>query len=104
MIGWARKYPRREENGKIRAVGMAITMQGSGVAGIDTSGAVLKLNDSGAYVLLVGSADIGTGSDTILAQIAAEVLQVPAERIVVISGDTDTSPMTRAPTPPVPLT
>ncbi len=92
MIGWAGKYPRSEKDGKIRAVGMAITMQGSGVAGIDTSGAMIKLNDSGAYVLLIGAADIGTGSDTILAQIAAEVLRVPAERIVVISGDTDLTP------------
>lgn len=92
MIGWEEKYPRRVVDGKIRAVGMAVTMQGSGVAGIDTSGAVIKLNDSGVYMLLVGSADIGTGSDTILAQIAAEVLQVSAERIVVLSGDTDVTP------------
>lgn len=93
IIGWDDKFPSyRTLDGKLRGLGMAITMQGSGVAGLDTSGAVLKLNHDGTYLLLVGSADIGNGSDTILSQIAAEVLQVPTESIVVVSGDTDTTP------------
>jgi CO/xanthine dehydrogenase Mo-binding subunit len=93
LIGWQDKYPRRElPNGKIRAVGMAVTMQGSGIAGIDTSSAAIRLNEDGHYVLLIGSTDMGTGSDTMLAQVAAEVLDTPPEEIIVHAADTDVSP------------
>ena len=93
LIGWDSKYPRRElPNGKIRAVGMAVTMQGSGIAGIDTASAEIRLNDDGNYTLLIGSTDMGTGSDTILAQMAAEVLETSLENIIVHAADTDISP------------
>jgi CO/xanthine dehydrogenase Mo-binding subunit len=93
LIGWNEKYPRKVlESGKIRAVGMAVTMQGSGIAGIDTASVEVRLNDDGSYTLLTGSTDMGTGSDTILAQIAAEVLMTTLDRIVVHAADTDTSP------------
>lgn len=93
LIGWSDKYPRREMgNHKVRAVGMAVTMQGSGIAGIDTASAEIRLNDDGNYTLLIGSTDMGTGSDTILAQMAAEILETRLDNIIVYAADTDVSP------------
>lgn len=76
----------------MRGYGMAMTMQGSGIANIDMGSVTIKLNDDGFFNLLTGATDIGTGSDTILAQIAAEVLGVPTDQIIVISQDTDVTP------------
>jgi CO/xanthine dehydrogenase Mo-binding subunit len=67
-------------------------MQGSGITGIDMAAATIMMNENGSFRLLVGATDIGTGSDTVLAQIAAEVLGVPVERISVYSSDTDFTP------------
>jgi CO/xanthine dehydrogenase Mo-binding subunit len=92
LIGWQGKYPCRDLGGKVRAVGMAVAMQGSGIAGVDTASAEVRLNDDGNYTLLVGSTDMGTGSDTILAQMAAEVLGAPLGNIIVHAADTDVSP------------
>jgi len=93
LINWKEKFPRKKiSETKYRGVGMAIAMQGSGIANIDMGAAVLKLNDDGSFNLLVGATDLGTGSDTILAQIAAEVLNVPTEDIIVYSSDTDLTP------------
>ena len=93
LIKWDEKYPAREISPtKVRSVGMALTMQGSGIAGIDTASIEIKLNDDGNYTLLTGSTDMGTGSDTILAQMCAEVLETTMDKIVVNSADTDSSP------------
>lgn len=93
LIKWDEKYPcKKLENGKVRSVGMSLTMQGSGIAGIDTASAEIKLNDDGNYTLLVGSTDMGTGSDTILAQMACEILETTMDKITVISADTDVVP------------
>ena len=93
MIGWEDKYPRRDlGNGKIRAVGMGMAMQGSGISGMDVGSATLKLNEGGFYSLIIGAADMGTGCDTTLAQIAAEVLECDFDNITVFGADTDTSP------------
>lgn len=93
MIGWDEKYPSKEVSSeKIRGVGMAVTMQGSGIAGIDTASAEIRLGDDGNYTLLIGATDMGTGSDTILAQMAAEVLETELEKIIVHAADTDISP------------
>lgn len=93
IIGWNEKYPRIEvSETKVRALGMAVTMQGSGIAGIDTASAQVRLNDDGNYTLLIGSTDMGTGSDTILAQMTAEVLETSMDKIIVNSADTDVSP------------
>lgn len=92
LIGWRDKYPSRDLGDKIRAVGMAVTMQGSGIANIDTASAEVRLNDDGNYTLLLGSTDMGTGSDTILAQMAAEVLETALDTIIVHAADTDVSP------------
>ena len=92
-IGWDEKYPCRDMgNGKVRAVGMGMAMQGSGINNVDVGSATLKLNDGGGYTLSIGAADMGTGCDTILAQIAAEALDCPLENISVLGADTDSSP------------
>lgn len=93
MINWDNKYPCRDMgNGKIRAVGMGMAMQGSGITSMDVGSATLKVNDEGFYTLLIGAADMGTGCDTTLAQIAAEVLECPLDNITTLSADTDWSP------------
>ena len=93
LIGWNEKFPYREVSpNKVRAVGMAVTMQGSGIANIGTASAEIRLNDDGNFTLLIGATDMGTGCDTILCQMAAEVLEIPMEVIIVSAGDTDTSP------------
>jgi putative selenate reductase molybdopterin-binding subunit len=75
-----------------RGLGFAVAMHGSGIAGLDMGAAAIKLNDDGSFNLTVGATDLGTGSDTILAQIAAETLGVPLEDIIVYSSDTDFTP------------
>ena len=93
MIGWEEKYPVRDMgNGKVRAVGMGMAMQGSGITSVDVGSATIKVNDDGFYTLSIGAADMGTGCDTILAQIAAEVLECSVEEIIVLGADTDSSP------------
>ena len=93
MIDWDNTYPCRDMgNGKIRAVGMGMAMQGSGITSMDVGSATLKVNDEGFYTLLIGAADMGTGCDTTLAQIAAEVLECPLDNITTLSADTDWSP------------
>ena len=95
MIDWDNKYPCRDMgNGKIRAVGMGMAMQGSGITSMDVGSATLKVNDEGFYTLLIGAADMGTGCDTTLAQIAAEVLECPLDNITTLSADTDWSYVT----------
>ena len=92
-IGWDEKYPVRDMgNGKVRAVGMGMAMQGSGITSVDVGSASLKINDDGFYTLSIGAADMGTGCDTILAQIAAEVLDCPLDKVTVLGADTDSSP------------
>ena len=92
-IGWDEKYPVRDMgNGKVRAVGMGMAMQGSGITSVDVGSASLKINDDGFYTLSIGAADMGTGCDTILAQIAADVLDCPLDNVTVLGADTDSSP------------
>lgn len=93
LFNWeTRKNAREISPGKIRAAGMAVTMQGSGIAGVDTGSATIKLGDRGEFNLITGVTDMGQGCDTVLTQIAAEVLDVPLERIAIYSADTDISP------------
>ena len=93
MMDWDSKYPRRDMgNGKVRGVGVAMAMQGSSIAGVDVGGADIKLNEDGSYTLALGCTDMGTGCDTIMAQIAADCLNTPMDNIVVFSVDTDISP------------
>jgi putative selenate reductase molybdopterin-binding subunit len=88
-IGWYEKRGQPGVGTRRRGLGMCILMQGSGVAGDELAAASLKMNEDASFNLHVGSADIGTGSDTTLCQVAAEVLGVPLENIIIRSGDTD---------------
>jgi CO/xanthine dehydrogenase Mo-binding subunit len=93
MIGWDEKYPARDlGNGKVRSVGVAMAMQGSGISKVDTAAVSLKVNDDGFYSMGIGASDMGTGCDTILAQIAADCLDCSVDDIVVHGVDTDSSP------------
>ena len=75
-----------------RGVGVSLAMHGTAIPGLDMGGASIKLNDDGSFNVLVGATDIGTGSDTVIAQIAAEVLGVRMEDIIIHSSDTDFAP------------
>jgi putative selenate reductase molybdopterin-binding subunit len=90
---YAKREKYRKQNGRFRnGIGMAVVMHGSGIAGLDMAAATLKMNDDGSFNLLIGATDLGTGSDTILAQMAAEILGIPLEDIIVYSSDTDFTP------------
>ncbi len=93
-IDWVRKRETLpERSGHLRrGVGVACSMQGSGIAGVDWAAASLKLNEDGSFNLQVGAADLGTGADTVLAQIGAETLGVTLDKMIVCSGDTDFTP------------
>lgn len=93
MIKWDEKYPvRMISDTKARYVGMGMAMQGSGISSVDVGSATLKLNDEGFFTMNIGAADMGTGCDTILSQIAAEVLECDTDDITVFGADTDISP------------
>lgn len=89
----AKRQANRQQSGYLRrGIGMAVMIHGSGIAGLDMGAATLKMNDDGSFNLLIGATDLGTGSDTILGQMAAEVLGIPLEDIIVYSSDTDFTP------------
>jgi putative selenate reductase molybdopterin-binding subunit len=75
-----------------KGIGVAMVMQGTAIPYLDMGGASIKMNDDGSFNLLVGATDLGTGSDTVLAQMAAEVLGVPIEDMITYSSDTDFTP------------
>ncbi len=90
---YAKRKAYAKQTGRYRkGIGFANTMHGSGIAGLDMAAATIKMWDDGTFFLTIGATDIGTGSDTILAQIAAEVLGVPLEDVIVYSSDTDFTP------------
>ena len=93
MIGWDEKYPVKDMgNGKVRAVGAALAMQGSSIAGVDIGGAEVKLGEDGSYTLNLGATDMGTGCDTIVSQMAADILETDIDNIIAFGVDTDVSP------------
>jgi putative selenate reductase molybdopterin-binding subunit len=97
-IDWDSKYQNpewRKISGKphlSRGIGVALVMQGTAIPYLDMGGASLKINEDGSFNLLVGATDLGTGSDTVLAQMAAEKLGVPVDDILMYSSDTDFTP------------
>lgn len=93
MIGWDKK-PQRWQVGPhtFRGLGMALAMQGSGISAVDQGSVIIKVNDDGFYSMTIGCADMGTGCDTILAQMAADCLDCSVDDIVVYGADTDISP------------
>lgn len=93
MIDWDKKYPYVKTGPHtIRAVGMALSMQSSGINDCDVGSVQIKLNDDGFYTLMIGCSDMGTGCDTILAQMAADCLGCEYDNIIVRGVDTDQSP------------
>ena len=93
LFDWEHCSTRRVlKNGKIRASGIAVSMQGSGIAYVDTASAAIRLTEDGTYLLEIGATDMGTGCDTILAQIAAERMNCPVEQVHTVGVDTDHSP------------
>jgi putative selenate reductase molybdopterin-binding subunit len=72
--------------------GVAMVMQGTAIPYLDMGAASIKMNDDGSFNLLVGATDLGTGSDTVLGQMVAEVLGCPLEDVIVYSSDTDFTP------------
>ncbi len=97
-IGWDQKYNNPDwhlVHGKPylrKGIGVALVLQGTAIPYLDMGGASIKINDDGSFNLLVGATDLGTGSDTVLGQMAAEVLGVPLEDVIVYSSDTDFTP------------
>ena len=93
MFHWAERYPVRDMgNGKIRSAGVAMAMQGSCISNVDVGSATVKLSEDGTYILLIGAADMGTGCDTILAQMVAECMDCSVDDVAVFGADTDASP------------
>ena len=93
IFNWEERYPVRDMgNGKVRAAGVAMAMQGSCISGVDVGSATVKLGDDGCYNLIIGAADMGTGCDTILAQIVAECMDCDVDNVAVFGADTDVSP------------
>ena len=93
MMHWDEKFPARDlGNGKVRGVGVAMAMQGSSISNVDNASVAIKVNDDGFYSLMIGASDMGTGCDTILAQMAADCLDCEMENIIVSGVDTDVSP------------
>ena len=93
LFHWEEKYPVRElGGGKIRCAGVAMAMQGSCISNLDVGSATVKLSDDGTYNLIIGAADMGTGCDTILAQMVAECMDCELEDVAVFGADTDVSP------------
>lgn len=92
-IGWTKRKSHTTKKGRYRrGLGMACLMQGSAIPEIDMGAATLKMNEDGSFNLLMGATDLGTGSDTVLAQIAAEQLGTSLDKIIVYSSDTDMTP------------
>ena len=93
MFNWDERYPVKDlGNGKVRASGLAMAMQGSSISNLDVGSATVKLNDDGTYTLMIGAADMGTGCDTILAQMVAECMDCSVDDVTVFGADTDASP------------
>lgn len=93
IFGWEEKYPVRDMgNGKVRSAGVAMAMQGSCISNVNVGSATVKLSDDGTYNLIIGAADMGTGCDTILAQMVAECMDCDVEDVAVFGADTDASP------------
>ena len=93
LFGWEEKYPVREMgDGKVRTAGVAMAMQGSCISNVDVGSATVKLADDGTFNLIIGAADMGTGCDTILAQMVGECMDCSVDDVAVFGADTDASP------------
>lgn len=93
LIKWDEYYPYKQIDEKtVLSVGMSVSMQGSGIANLDTSTVEVKLSEDGDYIMYMSPTDVGTGADTILQQMAAEVLRTSLSNITAVIADTDLTP------------
>ena len=92
MIGYKNKPLRRDMGDFVRGLGVSLSMQGSGISGLDVGSVEIKLQDDGFYTLSIGATDMGTGCDTILAQMVAECMDCDVDQVVTSSLDTDHAP------------
>ena len=93
MFNWEERSKVRDMGGgKVRTAGVAMAMQGSCISNVDVGSATLKLSEDGTYNLIIGAADMGTGCDTILAQMVAELMDCHVDDVAVFGADTDVSP------------
>ena len=93
MFNWEERSKIRDTgNGKVRTAGVAMAMQGSSISFVDVGSATIKLTEDGNYILIIGAADMGTGCDTILAQMVAELMDCDVDDVSVFGADTDVSP------------
>ena len=90
-FGWKERWrtPGTDKGVLKRGAGMAM---GSFHSRVGRSSAVIKLDSDGRYWVHVGVTDVGSGAKTTMALIAADALQVPLNRISIVSGDTDRCP------------
>ena len=91
-IDWYNKKDRKPDDRYYYGVGMAVAAHGSGVAGVDRGNAAIRVNLNGTFTIFSGHCDIGTGSDTVISQIAAETLNVPVNRVIMIAGNSEITP------------
>ena len=93
LFNWEERSKVRDMgNGKVRTAGVAMAMQGSCISNVDVGSATLKLSEDGTYNLIIGAADMGTGCDTILAQMVGELMDCNVDDVAVFGADTDVSP------------
>ena len=92
MIDYKNKPLRRDMGDFVRGLGVSLSMQGSGISGLDVGSVEIKLQDDGFYTLSIGATDMGTGCDTILAQMVAECMDCDVNQVVTSSLDTDHAP------------
>ena len=92
MIDYKNKPLRRDMGDFVRGLGVSLSMQGSGISGLDVGSVETKLQDDGFYTLSIGATDMGTGCDTILAQMVAECMDCDVDQVVTSSLDTDHAP------------
>jgi CO/xanthine dehydrogenase Mo-binding subunit len=90
FAGWRRESERLRNDGRLVGTGIAYFMDKSGLGVYET--AEVEIGEDGGARLLIGGASSGQGIETVMAQIAGDVLTVPVERIDVVHGDTDLIP------------
>ena len=94
IIDWDKKTKEYKKlnatnSTKKRGLGMCCLMQGSSIPEVDMGSVLLKMNEDGSFNMNLGATDLGTGSDTVMAQIAAETIGCKHSDIIVYSSDTD---------------
>jgi carbon-monoxide dehydrogenase large subunit len=85
--GFAKRLRLSKKAGRLRGIGLSTYIEACGNAGSET--ATLKLESDGSATLLIGSQSTGQGHATAYAQLVAQHLSLPPERVSMVQGDTD---------------